>query len=133
MSQLLWLILGGSLGTLSRYSLSLFMTGLLGASFPYGTLLVNLLGCFLIGMLEGLPEGVVGLPAPIRLLFVTGFLGALTTFSTFSYDSHVLMGNGDWTKVSLNILTNVVLGLVMLNLGLLMVRVTLGFIRPHSF
>lgn len=80
-------MLGGSLGAASRYSIGLLAAKTWGTQFPWGTLLVNLIGCFLIGLIFALADRVRLLTPDMRLLLITGFLGALTTFSSFSLET----------------------------------------------
>jgi CrcB protein len=80
-------MLGGSLGAASRYSVGLLAAKTWGTQFPWGTLLVNLIGCFLIGLIFALADRVRLLTPDMRLLLITGFLGALTTFSSFSLET----------------------------------------------
>jgi CrcB protein len=115
-----WLLvmLGGSLGAASRYGVSLLSARLLGTQFPYGTMLVNLAGCFLIGLLFALADRSRLLTPDVRLLLITGYLGALTTFSTFSLET-VNAGRAGLTLQSLtNILINNLGGLSLTWLGL---------------
>ena len=115
-----WLLvmLGGSLGAASRYGVSLLSARLLGPQFPYGTMLVNLAGCFLIGLLFALADRSRLLTPDVRLLLITGYLGALTTFSTFSLET-VNAGRAGLTLQSLtNILINNLGGLSLTWLGL---------------
>jgi len=85
---------GGALGSLARYFLARALYSALGTAFPYGTLIVNLLGCFLLGVIIGLVEewGLLGPEA--RSLLTVGFLSAMTTFSTFVYESYGLLRDG---------------------------------------
>ena len=104
-----WLFvgLGGFFGAISRFLIAGFAQKLAGTTFPVGTLTVNVLGSFLIGFLVLLFENLI---APQwKAFFVTGFLGALTTFSTFSYETTVLLQEGLIAKALLNITLNVVL------------------------
>ena len=115
-----WLLvmLGGSLGAASRYAVSLLTARLFGPQFPYGTMVVNLAGCFLIGPLSALPEPPRLLTPDVRLLLTTGYLGAPTTFSTFSLET-VNAGRAGLTLQSLtNILINNLGGLSLTWLGL---------------
>ena len=115
-----WLLvmLGGSLGAASRYAVSLITARLFGPQFPYGTMVVNLAGCFLIGLLFALADRSRLLTPDVRLLLITGYLGALTTFSTFSLET-VNAGRAGLTLQSLtNILINNLGGLSLTWLGL---------------
>ena len=77
-------ITGGSLGAASRYGIGLLASRLWGTSFPYGTLTANMAGCFIIGLIFALADRSRLLTPDVRLLLITGYLGALTTFSSFS-------------------------------------------------
>ena len=115
-----WLLvmLGGSLGAASRYGVSLLSARFFGPQFPYGTMLVNLAGCFLIGLLFALADRSRLLTPDVRLLLITGYLGALTTFSTFSLET-VSAGRAGLTLQALtNILINNLGGLSLTWLGL---------------
>jgi CrcB protein len=102
-SKILVVALGGAFGASLRYLTAAFTHGLLGHAFPYGTLLVNLLGSFLIGYL------VVVLPeshshsSMLRLLLITGVLGGFTTYSAFSIETLTLLQEGQVLKAGLNI------------------------------
>jgi CrcB protein len=87
MRELFLVMAGGSLGALSRYGVSLLGVKLFGSRFPWGTLIVNLAGCFLIGFVVALAEDSDLIHPMARLFFVTGYLGALTTFSTYALET----------------------------------------------
>ena len=109
--------LGGALGACSRYLISEFFVSLLGRGFPYGTLVVNVVGSMIMGlMMSALNQGMIG-AVPARPLLGLGFLGALTTFSTFSMDNVILMQQGDFIKAGLNILLNVILSITACFIG----------------
>lgn len=118
MEKLIWVMLGGSLGAASRYGISLVTIHLWGTRFPWGTLAVNMTGCFLIGLLFGLSDRTQFLTPEMRLLLVTGFLGALTTFSAFSMETVAAGQAGMRVQVMTNILANNIGGLVLTVLGL---------------
>jgi CrcB protein len=103
--MLLAVALGGAVGASGRYLISTGVHKLLGAGFPYGTLTVNVLGSFLIGFLFVYFEHTI---SPVqKALWVTGMLGALTTFSTFSLESLLMLQDGLIFKALLNIGINV--------------------------
>ena len=103
--MLLAVALGGAIGASGRYLLSTGVHKVLGAGFPYGTLTVNVLGSFLIGFLFVYFEHTI---SPLqKALWVTGMLGALTTFSTFSLESLLMLQDGLLFKALLNIGINV--------------------------
>ena len=118
--KILLVMLGGSLGALARYGVSLLAVRLLGARFPWGTLIVNLSGCILIGLSFAWADRGLSIMNPsIRLFFATGFLGALTTFSTFGLETVNSMREGTHLVTAANFLANNVLGLFLVFLGLL--------------
>jgi fluoride exporter len=118
MEKLLWVMLGGSLGAAGRYGISLVTINLWGTRFPWGTWIVNLTGCFLIGLLFGLSDRVRLLTPEMRLLLITGFLGALTTFSAFSMETVSAGQAGMRFLAIMNILVNNLVGLALTVLGL---------------
>ena len=118
MEKMLLVMVGGSLGAASRYGISLLTVKMWGTRFPWGTLTVNLAGCFLIGLLFGLSDRVRLLTPDMRLLLITGFLGALTTFSTFSMETVSAGRAGMMVQPLMNILVNNLGGLTLTFLGL---------------
>jgi fluoride exporter len=118
----LWHILlvmcGGGLGAASRYGVSVLSVKLWGNTFPWGTLTVNLVGCFMIGLLFALADRVRLLTPEMRLLLITGFLGALTTFSAFTLESINAGRTGLVLLPLINILLNNVGGLTLTFLGM---------------
>ncbi|MBN3494262.1 fluoride efflux transporter CrcB [Vibrio neptunius] len=111
LSILGFIALGGAFGACSRYLVSEFCAVLLGRGFPYGTLTVNVVGSFIMGLLIAAFENEVLATEPWRQIIGLGFLGALTTFSTFSMDNVLLMQQGAFLKMGLNVLLNVVLSI----------------------
>ncbi len=103
--------MGGAIGACSRYLVSEWCITLFGRSFPYGTLTVNIVGSFIMGLLIAAFENEWLAPYPWRQIIGLGFLGALTTFSTFSMDNVLLMQQGAFFKVGLNVLLNVFLSI----------------------
>ena len=97
--------LGGFFGAITRYSISGWLSRM--GSFPWGTLAVNAIGCFLIGLLVVGPIGRASNPVNLNLLLVTGFLGAFTTFSAFSWETLTLFQGArsaaGWGNIALNV------------------------------
>ena len=116
--QLLWVGLGGFLGSVGRFVISGFFNRLSPAlTFPIGTLAVNILGCFLIGLLHGLAESRNMLGTDTRIFLFIGVLGGFTTYSTFGFESLALLKDGAMLKASANIIIHVFLGLAAVWLG----------------
>lgn len=93
--NILYVALGGALGSTLRYLLSKWVDGSTSGAYPYGTFTVNIIGCLLIGILSALVSKST-LSIEMRLLLVTGFCGGFTTFSTFANESLSLMRTQDW-------------------------------------
>jgi len=109
LESILLVSLGAVVGAVARYLLSEATLRTFGDGFPYGTLLVNVIGCLVIGILGG---GIPAMQETTKLLLITGVLGALTTFSTFGWESLELMQNGKVGVALVNIGLNVVVSLV---------------------
>ena len=126
MQTLLWIAGAGALGALSRYGVSLWALRAFGDRLPFGTLIVNVLGCLLLGFL--LQAGVThpGLTREAKLALGTGFLGSFTTFSTFGVQTVRLAERGDWSGALLNVGLNVVVGLGCAWLGVLAAKRVFG-------
>lgn len=122
MAKWLSLITGGAFGTLARYLLAGAVYRIWGASFPYGTLVVNLTGCWLIGFLVVLSEEKFLLGPTSRIFLMIGFCGAYTTFSTFMLETANLMKDGENVRAFLNVLLSVLLGFAALRIGILSAR-----------
>ncbi|MCI5049653.1 MAG: fluoride efflux transporter CrcB [Rickettsiales bacterium] len=119
---LLYIALGGALGALGRYGGMALSTRVLGHGFPYGTLLVNILGSLMIGMVIGwLAKQSTGLEA-VRSLIVVGFLGSFTTFSTFSLDVVTLFERGQNMLVLAYILGSVTCSVIAVFVGMGLMR-----------
>jgi len=110
--------IGGAIGACLRYGVNELVVNVLGKSFPFGTLLVNILGSFVLGWLYALFSSGVLAVSPWRALVAIGLIGAFTTFSTFSLDTVLLFEQGDWLKAIANVLLNVLLCLTLAWLGL---------------
>lgn len=119
MTKVLLVMLGGGIGALSRYGVTLLAVKLFGARFPWGTLTVNLVGCFLIGLCFALGDRGLNIMNPsARLFFVTGYLGGLTTFSTFAMETVNSMGGGISLIAAANFFSNNILGVGLVFLGM---------------
>jgi CrcB protein len=110
---------GGAFGAVARYGLSGMVQSLMNTAFPAGTLVVNSLGSILLGLSFHLLEG-VGLSPEVRSLVTIGFLGAFTTFSTFSYESLVLLEGGEWGRAGVYMGGSVALGILGVALGIIL-------------
>ncbi|HEX2866737.1 MAG TPA: fluoride efflux transporter CrcB [Ignavibacteriales bacterium] len=117
MKYALIVFLGGGIGAVTRYWLSGYIYRLTGASFPYGTLVVNVLGCLLIGFLMTFFAERFIITPELRLLLTIGFLGGLTTFSTFSYETIALLEEGNFLYGFGNVIVSVVVCLASTWLG----------------
>jgi len=120
--KLLAIALGGSIGAVLRFSIASGTHLLFGRAFPYGTLMVNVIGCFGMGVLYILFLERITLGPELRAALQVGLLGALTTFSTFSLETLMLVENGEAQKAVLNILLSVVLSLAATWLGMIIGR-----------
>jgi CrcB protein len=118
MTKLILIALAGACGTLCRYWVSGAAYDLLGRDFPWGTWAVNILGCFLFGLVAILAEERGLVSAQTRLLILTGFMGAFTTFSTFIFESGGLLNDGQWLKLALNVGGQNLVGFAALYLGI---------------
>lgn len=113
----IFLIVGGASGTIARYILSGITYNVFGSNFPYGTFIVNTIGCFTIGILASLAEEKFLLGTGARLLLMIGFCGAFTTFSTFIFETDNLIKDGEFVKALLNVLLSVAVGFSVFRLG----------------
>jgi CrcB protein len=116
----------GGIGALARYYISGLSQRILGESFPYGTLAVNIIGSFLIGLVMQAGINTELIPRHLRSALTAGFLGAFTTFSTLSYETLGYIENGAWPMAGMNILLNVVPGIIAVFLGVLLGRAIFG-------
>ncbi len=124
--ELIWIGLAGAFGSLSRYTVSGWVYELLGRGFAYGTLVVNITGCFLLGLLMELSLTGDLVPPGLRMPLAAGFLGAFTTFSTFSYETMRYIEDGAWLLGLQNVAASLALGLLATWLGLSAARLMTG-------
>lgn len=113
--------LAGAAGTLSRHAISVWVPG---ERFPWGTWIVNGVGCFLFGLIWALVEERLVLNGEVRLIVLTGFMGAFTTFSTFAFETSRFMRDSEWVLAIANLIGQNSLGLLC---------VLLGFVASRAF
>jgi CrcB protein len=101
--QVLLIGLAGALGTLVRYGVGLWAAKALGAGFPYGTLIVNVGGCFLITLVAHTALVTTLVSPTMRLTLMTGFMGGLTTYSSFDFETTNLIRQGSWWLAGVNV------------------------------
>jgi CrcB protein len=118
----LFVIIGGGLGALLRYVTTLLCARFFGAGFPFGTILVNIVGCFLIGVAMALAERGTVLTPALRLFFVTGFLGGFTTFSTYAWESVQALRSASFATAAIHILVSNIAGIGLVFAGFWSVR-----------
>lgn len=122
MQTLFFIALGGALGAVLRYAVTNGVHALIGRGFPYGTLTVNVLGSLLMGAMYIIFIERVSNNLGLRVMIITGFLGAFTTFSTFSIETFNLLEEGEALKALLNILISVTLCLLAAWVGVIIGR-----------
>lgn len=119
LQSLLLVGLGGCLGAVGRYLIGGWVLRWAGPqAMPWGTLLVNLSGCLIIGLLAGLATRIPALDGPLRLFLFTGLLGGFTTFSAFGLETVELLRRGDLASAVIYVLASVLLGLLLVAAGL---------------
>lgn len=117
---------GGAMGSLLRWSVGVAALRWLGAGFPFGTLIVNVTGSFLMGVAFAAIAARLDLQGEWRALVMTGFLGGFTTFSAFSLDVVLLGDRGEWALAAIYVVASVVLSVLALLLGLWICRSLVG-------
>ncbi len=125
MNQILLLAAAGAIGAVCRYTLCKISGQMLGDTFPYGTLIVNVIGCGLLGFLMQLSVSKEFFNPAITFIFTVGFLGAFTTFSSFSYETLRLFEAGLLWIAAVNIAANLLFGLSATILGAALAKITL--------
>ena len=109
MIQVLLIGLGGAIGTLVRYGVGLWAAKALGTGFPYATLIVNIAGCFFITLVAHTALVTTLISPTMRLTLMTGFMGGLTTYSSFDFETTNLLRQGSWWLAGVNVAMTLVL------------------------
>jgi CrcB protein len=122
MKSLILIGLGGAVGSICRYLMQIFISRYVTVTFPLGTFLVNISGCFAIGLLFGLANKYAWMTIEWRLLLITGVCGGYTTFSSYSFEGLTLFRQGNYFYFASYILLSVFLGLMATWGGLAVVK-----------
>lgn len=121
MRNILFIALGGSFGAVARFLISKFVQEINNNIFPFGTLIINLSGCFIIGFLAGLFEKKL-VPDNLRSFIIIGFLGAYTTFSSYSMETFNLISDGEIKYALINFLLSNVIVIILTYSGYILSR-----------
>ena len=116
--RILLLILFGAAGTLARYGLQWLVQFRTGGAFPFGTLAVNLSGCFFLGLIAQYTLNHLLIPPEWRMAITIGFFGGFTTFSSFTWEAVKMLEDGEWMRASIYVGTSVVAGLLLTLAGI---------------
>jgi CrcB protein len=111
--KLLLIAVFGAIGTLARYGLQGLIQTRIGSTFPYGTLVINLTGCFFLGLLGQIMLNRMIVSAELRMAIAIGFFGGYTTFSSFGWETAKMLEAGEWQRASTYVAASVVFGLVL--------------------
>ena len=123
----LWISLGAIVGANARYLVTRALARQLDGAVPLGTFVVNAFGCLAVGVIGTLVAGrLIARPETVRLVVMVGFLGSLTTFSAFAYETDLLMRNGAWVSALANVVVSVVAGMAGVRLGVLLTPALAG-------
>jgi CrcB protein len=116
--RILLIALFGAVGTLARYGLQGLVQVRTGGTFPYGTLLVNLSGCFFLGLITQFTMNRMVISPDWRVAIAVGFFGGYTTFSSFGWETAKMMEDGEWLRASAYVASSVVAGLFLSAAGI---------------
>ena len=120
--EYVWVGVGGSVGAIARFAMTRFAVARFGDTFPWGTLTINLLGAFTVGLiLTWLTERTAAAPE-FRLVLVVGFLGGYTTFSSYTFEAVAMAQRGNWLGASSYVFGSNVLGLAACAAGIVLAR-----------
>ena len=122
MQKYFYIAVGGALGSLARYGLGVFVTDRIGAKFPYGTFIINITACFIIGFALAFLGRRTDLSAAWRFLIPVGFVGAYSTFSTFEWETFTSLQSGSFSIASLYVISSILLGLLAVWCGVMFAR-----------
>ncbi len=111
--MLLYVAVGGAIGATLRFLISSFIHSRVDSKFPLGTLAVNLIGAFLVGVMFAILVERLSIPPAARLMLITGIMGGFTTFSTFSYESFHLLQSGETLKFASYVLITNLIGIAL--------------------
>ena len=111
--QLLLIAVFGAVGTLARYGLQGLVQLRVDSAFPYGTLLINLTGCFFLGLIGQFTMNRMVLPPDWRVAITVGFFGGYTTFSSFGWETAKMLEDGEWLRATAYVGASVVAGLLL--------------------
>ena len=129
LEHVLLVALGGAIGSALRFLTSLAAAHWLGESFPYGTLIVNLVGAFAIGFVQQVATETLLIPEGARLFLTTGVMGGLTTYSTFSYETVKLVEGDAWVAAWTNVVGTTALALALCVAGMAVARACVPMLR----
>jgi len=118
MKTILFIGVGGFLGSISRYAVHKLLTGIFPGIFPLGTLAANLLGCLLIGIIYGMATSYNILSHEMRMLLAVGFCGSFTTFSTFANENLALLQSNQIFVMIIYTAVSIIIGILMVFLGI---------------
>lgn len=121
MKNLIFVFIGGGLGSILRYGLSKWLNNSEN-SFPFGTLVANVIGSLFIGLILGYAAKNDSLSNSQTLLLATGFCGGFTTFSSFAYENHLFLKSGDFLSFSIYTISSFVLGFLAVFAGLYLIK-----------
>ena len=128
MYRILLLVLGGAIGTVARYLISGIAQKHIGSEFPWGTLVVNVAGAFIIGLVWGLFE-TMDVRSGLRIFIFIGILGGFTTFSSFALETMNLYKQGEIKMAMFNILANNILAIILVFVGFIAAKALLGVLK----
>ncbi|MHB1001795.1 MAG: fluoride efflux transporter CrcB [Armatimonadota bacterium] len=120
--KILWLAFAGACGTVSRFALCELASKAKSGHFPLGTFSVNIIGSFLFGLIYAYAQKRLHVGAEIKLIMLTGFMGAFTTFSTFAFDTAKMIRAEQWMLAAGNVFGQITLGVLALYIGVLIGR-----------